>query len=603
MGADSGVPSWRASLERRPPVDSVGELGVPIPVAPGDAPVQFVDELFRRDRGLRAVAVSRSDGTWSLLARSQVDYQLSGRLGYGRALHARSTVEQLLPDCQLVVASGVGLDEAADLALARPEAVRYDDFLLVDESGPRAVAVSRVFQELSATLRYAAWHDALTGLPNRRWLSEQGPSFLESSDPERTAILYIDLDNFKTVNDTHGHDAGNDVLVQFSDRMRASLRTNDVAVRLGGDEFIALLSDISEPDAQKVGQRLLDTILEPMPFGDQTLQLSATIGLAMAREIDGEDELGPLDALLRHADGAMLAGKQQGKQRVQRLDRQESDPFARLAQIRRRLAEAIEESAFGLSYEPIFELRTGSRSDLQARLTWDSPELGLLRSDEFMPVADRSGEGRAIGRGAVERVCAHARRLLDAGTSGRIALNVSPAWLSTGELAADVFAALTRHDVPGSCLQLDFSGRIGLVDPEHAASQLRELRTAGVEIALDAYGSELATVALLRSLPFSVLNAAPSLTARIDVDRTDSVIFGATVNMGHALGMTVCAPGVERPGQLEVLRELGCDRAQGPLITESLPVRLAPIGTDQGPLTATRGTMVCFTDESTPNVS
>ncbi|WP_171041448.1 GGDEF domain-containing protein [Sinomonas susongensis] len=376
MGADPSVPSWRATLEKRPPVDCIGELGVPIPVVPADAPVQFVDELFRHDRGLRAVAVSRSEGTWALLARSQVDYQLSGRLGYGRALNARSTVEKLLPESQLVVQADIGLDAAADLALARPEAVRYDDFLLVDQDGPRAVAVSRVFEELSATLRYAAWHDALTGLPNRRWLSEQGPSLLQMSDPERTAILYVDLDNFKTVNDTHGHDAGNDILVQFSERLKASLRTSDVAVRLGGDEFIALLSDISEADAQKVGQRVLDAILEPMPFGDQSLQLSATIGLAMAKEIDDDDELGPLNALLRHADGAMLAGKQQGKQRVQRLNRHESDPFARLAQIRRRLAEAIEADAFDVSFEPVLDLASGSCSSLQAQLSWDAPELG-----------------------------------------------------------------------------------------------------------------------------------------------------------------------------------------------------------------------------------
>ncbi|WP_231567755.1 putative bifunctional diguanylate cyclase/phosphodiesterase [Sinomonas humi] len=575
-----------------PPVESVGELGVAIPVVPADAPVNVVDELFRHDRNLRAVAVARREGPWGILTRGQVEYQLSGRLGYGRALHARSTAARLVPEYQLVVAGDIGLEEAADLALARPEPVRYDDFLLLGEGGPRAVAVSRVFEELSARLRHAAWHDALTGLPNRRWLSEQGTSFLASSDPERTAILYIDLDNFKTVNDTHGHDVGNEVLVQFSRRLQASLRTSDVAVRLGGDEFIALLADISELDAQRVGQRVLDAILEPLPYGEYSLQLSATIGLVMGKEVEGDDALGPLDALLRHADGAMLAGKQHGKQRVQRLDRRESDPFARLAQIRRRLAEAIEEDAFDFSFEPVLELTSNSCSDLQARLSWDTPELGLLRADEFMPVADRSGEGQAIGRGAVDRVCAQARMLRDEGRPSRIALDVSPAWLSTGKLAEDVLAALAKHELPGAALQLDFSGRIGLVDPEQASGQLKRLRRAGVEIALDHYGSEQATVALLRSLPFSVLNVAPSLAARVDVDPTDAVILGGVVSMGHALGIAVSAPGIERPGQLEVLRELGCDRAQGPLITESLRVSFAA-----------RSEMVCFADEGAPNVS
>nr|WP_246036589.1 EAL domain-containing protein [Sinomonas susongensis] len=184
-----------------------------------------------------------------------------------------------------------------------------------------------------------------------------------------------------------------------------------------------------------------------------------------------------------------------------------------------------------------------------------------------------------------------------------MAVNVSPAWLSTGSLAKDVLEALERHGLPGTSLQLCFGGRVALVDPEHAAAQLRELRSAGVAIALDCYGSEHATMTLLRSLPFSVLNAASSLTARIDVDPTDAVILGGVVNMGHALGMAVCAPGIERPGQLEVLRELGCDRAQGTLITDSLNVSFTPLTPTDGPQTPLDTASVCIAGEDAPNVS
>ncbi|MGT2464237.1 diguanylate cyclase domain-containing protein [Sinomonas atrocyanea] len=183
---------------------------------------------------LRGVAVLDAAPGPSLLTRHAVELRFSGRLGYGRALHARSTAGQLLTGSSLALEEGMSLDEAADLALGREETRRYEDLLLLASDGPHLVTVSELFEQLSASFRHAAWHDHLTGLANRRWLADRGPALLAGSDPGSTALLYIDLDNFKTINDTYGHDAGDAVLAEFAARLRGCLRDGDTAVRLGG---------------------------------------------------------------------------------------------------------------------------------------------------------------------------------------------------------------------------------------------------------------------------------------------------------------------------------------------------------------------------------
>ncbi|NUP75059.1 MAG: diguanylate cyclase, partial [Sinomonas sp.] len=397
----------------------LGELGIEVPTVPADTPVSVVDSMFRMDASLRGVAVQDGPRQLVLLTRRLMEIHLTGRLGYGRSLHARRTAGQLLPENLVVCYPEMTLDEAADLALARPEEIRYDDLLMIGPDGPRAVSVSEIFEQLAWSFRHAAWHDDLTGLPNRRWLEERGPSKLARSDPERTAILYIDLDNFKAVNDTHGHDVGNAVLVQFGQRLRASLRTGDAAIRLGGDEFVALLADIDEADAEKVGERVLQAALEPIPHGEHSLQLSATIGLAMARDIEWDEELGPLEVLLRHADGAMLAGKRLGKQRIQRIEAAEGDPFARLAQIRRRLLSGVEDNAFEFLFEPVLDLATGQCTSVQAVLRWEDPELGVVEPDVFFSVAERSGQLPGISAWLLDRVCAQAAAWRAEGRSWR----------------------------------------------------------------------------------------------------------------------------------------------------------------------------------------
>ncbi len=605
FAVDAGSQLKDRRVNRRFPAmaASIDRLGTDIPTVPADTPVGTVDGMFRMDPALRAVAVQDGPRQLVLLTRRLVEIHLSGRLGYGRALNARRTAGQLLPECRVVCRPGMSLDEAANLALARPEEVRYDDLLMLASDGPKVVSVSEIFEALARSFRHAAWHDDLTGLPNRRWLDEQGPALLARSNPDRTAILYIDLDHFKTVNDTHGHDVGNAVLVEFGRRLRECLRIEDAAVRLGGDEFVALLADIDEADAEKVAERVLEAAQEPMVHGEHVLALSATIGLAMARDIAWDEELGPLDVLLRHADGAMLTGKQLGKQRVQRLDGQAGNPFARLAQIRRRLLGALEDETLTVRYEPILDLASHRCTSVQAVLHWDDPELGSVEPDEFLPVAERSGQLAPIALRILDEVCGQAAAWRRDGHTWRVGLRTVPTWLAGGQLAADVKAALAAHELDGEGLRIDVGGRFGLADMAHAKAQLAELRDAGVDVALDAYGSEHGTIAVLRALPFTMLKVTSALVAHIDSSHADAAIFAGIVNTGHALGLQVMASGATRAPQLRLLRELGCDAVRGefiggPMSAEELVRRFGSDPSEPGP-----AGQVCLAGEAASNVS
>ncbi|WP_171041393.1 putative bifunctional diguanylate cyclase/phosphodiesterase [Sinomonas susongensis] len=547
---------------------------------PAGTPAAEVDGLFRMSPELRGVAVLDGPGGPGLLTRQRTEFHFSGRLGYGRALHARSAAADLLPPQTLVLAEDMSLDAAADLALNRPESSRYEDMLILAPTGPQLITVSEVFEQLSASFRHAAWHDGLTGLANRRWLADRGPLLLEKSDPQRTAILYIDLDNFKVVNDTYGHEAGDALLAEFARRLRVCLRDQDIPVRLGGDEFAAILLGATGAGAEAVAARVLEATSLPFDQAGHSLQVSATIGVATAADIAQDEELSPLDVLLRHADGAMLAGKKSGKQRVQRAPAGRVDPFARRAMVQRRLLTALDEDAFTLVYRPILDLRTGTCNRVEAALRWDAPGLGRITADEFIPVAERGGQLAAIGRWELEHVCRQARTWIEQGFPWKVGIRISSAWLHDGPFAAHIIASLAAHEIPAAWLRVSFVGQIPSSGLGHAREELLRLREAGIETALDGYGGHQMSLLDLWSLPFGMLNIAPALIAEVDADPKGAGLVASVVHTAGALDMLVSCDGVEREGQLLTLGSLGVSEASGPLVSaplapDSLPDRLA----------------------------
>lgn len=556
---------------------SVGELAVEVAVVQAKMPVPEVDSLFRADRQLRAVIV-QSGSHLELLSRDQLQFELTGRLGYGRALYSRATAGQLLTGDMFTLPGSLSLAQASQRILNRPEPHRYRDVLVVTEAGPRVVSVSHIFERLSTIFRHAALHDPLTGLPNRRLLDEYGGALISSDwDPTRLAILYIDLDGFKTVNDTFGHRTGDDILIGFADRLRSCVRPADVVARLGGDEFAALLVDVSETEALAIADRVVLTATAPFVHDDQLLHLSATVGLAMASDVTEERELSQLDVLLRHADGAMLKAKEAGKRQVGRLDgRLTPAPFARQALIRRRLQLALETDQLTLHYQPQLSLTTGTCSSVEALLRWHDTELGPVSPAEFIPIAETTDQIHRIGTRVINQACAQARAWLDAGTPRTIAINISPVQLATRTIVTQLVTALGTYRIPATLLRVEITEGSAISDLPRAVDQLTQLRQAGIDVDLDDFGTGHSSLAMLRHLPLAAVKIDKAFIDNIDTTPADALLVRGVIDSAHALGLTVTAEGVERPTQLHHLRQLGCDTAQGFFISRPQPAHALP---------------------------
>lgn len=559
----------------RPAEPLLGDLGRRAQVLPGDTPSGEIEALFRSDRGLRAVVIIVG-GIPCLLTRAQLDHRMTGRLGYGRALNTRVEAADLVPPTRSVLPPSLDLRAAAAVLLGRPEEQRYEDLLVLAADGPRIVPVSEVFEGLSNLFLQAALHDTLTGLANRRHLDERGPSLVGTAGASPTAMLYVDLDDFKLTNDTFGHRTGDAVLAEVSARLQACTRAEDLVTRLGGDEFAVLLVDVDEATARSIAQRFLASLPVPFIFDEHHLRLTATLGLAMSTDIDSDskDPSARLEALLRLADTAMLQAKHDGKRRLGRIDPcRPANRFARQALIRRRLPHALANAGFSLHYQPLMDIATGSCDAVEALLRWDDPKLGKVSPDEFIHVAEHTGDIHEIGRWIMDTACAQARRWADAGTPRAVSVNISPVQLAAGNLVHDLHAALRRRGVPTSLLNIEITETAAVTDLPSAAAQLRSLIDAGIGVALDDYGTAYSSLAMLRDLPLTGLKLDKSFIDTIDSDPTSAILVAGVITPAKAMGLTTTAEGVERDAQLAVLRQLGCDIAQGYLISRPLPAQ------------------------------
>jgi diguanylate cyclase (GGDEF)-like protein len=546
------------------------DLAVAARLVPASTPVAEVDRLFRDERGLRSLVVHGVDG-YSLLTREQVEYTLTGRLGFGRGLHSRSTAGQMASENSFSLPGHLELAQAAQHILELPEESRYRDVLVLTDTGPGVVSVSQVFERLSSEFGYAARHDSLTGLANRRHLNERGHTFT-ADELAGVAVLFIDLDGFKAVNDTFGHRVGDEVLIGFGERLRRLVRPADLLARLGGDEFAVLLVDVTEDQALAVAGRVVQGASTPFTSDGHQLHVSASVGVSMASDVAAETDLSPLEALLRHADGAMIKAKHAGKRQVARLDGQgEAAPITRNALIRRRLPVAFETGAFTLHYQPQLDLATGECGTVEALLRWHDSVLDDVSPAEFIPIMELSGDIHRIGEWVIGQACAQARVWLDAGQSRRIAVNVSPLQLAARSVVPQVLAALAEHGVPARLLQVEITEGAAITDLPRAIGQLRQLRTAGVSIALDDYGTGYSSLALLRDLPLTAVKIDKTFVDKIEASPEDALLMGGVIDTAHALGLRVTAEGVERDGQLQLLRAMGCDSVQGYLISRPVP--------------------------------
>ncbi|WP_327661483.1 MULTISPECIES: putative bifunctional diguanylate cyclase/phosphodiesterase [unclassified Streptomyces] len=409
--------------------------------------------------------------------------------------------------------------------------------------------------------------DPLTGLPNRQWLLERTWSALDDAERigVRSALMLIDLDRFRSVNDTLGHLAGDRLLLQIADRLRAALPRGAEVARLGGDEFAVLLPVAdSTTSATRVARNLVATLGSPLDLDGLTLVLEASAGLAVF-----PDHALDAEGLLRRADVAMYQAKRDrtGVEVYEsKRDSNTPDRLGLLGDLRR----ALDAGDVELHYQPKVRF-DGHVAGLEALVRWVHPERGKVPPDEFIAIAESSGLMPHLTEYVLETALGQVARWRAQGLHVPVAVNVSPRDVHTPGFAGAVAARLARHGVPAGSLQLEITEHVLLEDPQRAADTLAGLTGHGVKMSLDDFGTGYSSLVHLRRLPVSELKIDRSFVARLAVDNEDAEIVRCTVDLAHSLGLLVVAEGVEDDETWERLRDLGCDAVQGWLVAAAMP--------------------------------
>jgi diguanylate cyclase (GGDEF)-like protein len=414
-------------------------------------------------------------------------------------------------------------------------------------------------------LRHQATHDALTGAPNRALFLERLEEAVLGEHSTGVAVLFIDVDDFKTINDSLGHAAGDLLLRSVADRIRACLRQDDVAARLGGDEFAVLLARTTSPGAaQDVARRIIEAIRRPFMLKGDTVLVSATIGIA---ETGGVPTGVSADELLRNADLAMYAAKAGGKNRADTFRPEMHEDAINRLTVRTELERAIAQRELIVHYQPLVELADSSIVGVEALVRWQHPARGLVSPADFIPVAEESGLIVPIGRAVLIEACRTVAGWIRDGivpADFGVSVNVSPRQLQDESLIRDVESALARSGLPATCLTLEMTESLLVNDVDAAATTLESLKELGIQLAIDDFGTGYSSLSYLSRFPIDVLKVDRSFVAQASSVGGDSVRLARTIiGLGEALGLPTIAEGIEHAAQVGLVRELGCRYGQG----------------------------------------
>jgi diguanylate cyclase (GGDEF)-like protein len=437
----------------------------------------------------------------------------------------------------------------------------------------RTVALEKATDDLQRLVL----HDPLTDLPNRRLLKDRIEHALAQRQRRGSgvALLFVDLDRFKTVNDSLGHNAGDQLLVHVARQLRGCVRPGDTVARLGGDEFVMLCEEVPDlPSVMALAQRVLDALSEPFRVAGQDETVTASIGIALALD---DETTGT--ALLSQADTAMYAAKKLGRAQAAVFQPHMSSHVAERHQLETELRHGITHGQVKVHYQPVVEISTGRVTELEALVRWVHPERGLLLPAAFLELAEESGLIVPLGRLVLRQACLDTARMRreNANPDLSVAVNLSALELMQEDLISTVVAALDAAALPASalCLELTETGLINAT--EDTLARLNQLKRLGVKLAIDDFGTGYSSLTYLKRFPVDIIKTDRSFVTDMCTNTDDAAIVAAVIGLGHALGLRSVAEGVETPAQLEMLKQLGCDLGQG--YHFSRPVTIDVIGT------------------------
>jgi diguanylate cyclase (GGDEF)-like protein len=414
-------------------------------------------------------------------------------------------------------------------------------------------------------LRVVSTHDPLTALPNRTLLHERLSHALAKAQRHgrQLAVLFIDLDRFKNVNDTLGHDAGDRLLQFAAQRLYDCLRETDTMARQGGDEFVVLMDELTDREPiTRVSQRILDAVAEPFVIDEQEIHITASIGISVYPE-DGR-------TLLRNADIAMYRAKEKGKNNYQFYSTQIDNYSVERLALESGLRRALERDEFTLHYQPKVNIASGLITGMEALLRWQHPELGWVAPGRFIPIAEENGLILPIGAWVLKTACVQNRAWQRQGVRRfPVAVNLSPRQFAGETLLDDVKGALDASGLPPSDLELEITESMVMNNPEQAVNLLRQLKELGVRVAIDDFGIGYSSLAYLKRFPIDSVKVDRSFVEDIPEDVNSMAIAQAVIAMAHSLRLKVVAEGVESEAQLGFLRGEGCDEIQGHYFCEA----------------------------------
>jgi len=448
---------------------------------------------------------------------------------------------------------------------------RFTPHFALSELNDLGEALSRTFGQIREQIRaldYMAMYDKLTKLPNRNFMQNHIDKLVEESERtgEAFSMLFLDLDNFKQINDTEGHDVGDRILREVSERLEALLEENETVGRIGGDEFLWLTHRSDRADLERLTERIIAELNRPFKYASREYHIGVSVGVATFPE-DGENRI----ALTKNADIALYEAKRKGRNRAVFFDEKLAQVLLESSRLEREMEHALEAGEFVVLYQPKVSVSGGEVEGGEALLRWNHPEHGTIPPDHFIPIAEKNGFIIRLGRYVIEEACRTIKRLETQGRDLRIAVNLSAVQVRP-ELLEEIEAIVAQSGIRKSSLQLEITETVLMESFEESVKTLNALSDAGYHICLDDFGTGYSSLAYLRIMPVKTLKIDKSFIMQLDTYEHSRALVQGIVALGHALELEVVAEGVENEEILAFLRQCGCDEYQGYLFSPPVPL-------------------------------